>query len=268
MIKLCTIDLDGTLLDQKKNISKENKEAIIEATNQGCQIVLASGRPKDGITSILQELELIQPNHYVICYNGAKILNTFTQETIHSTTISGKTVKEAYLESKRLNLFFHAFKENEELITDQLNPYTDVETNINHISVQVVDILQIKDDEPFLKCMIVGPDEGITLGMTRLNSYFYQNFSVVRSSKIFLEILNKNTNKGYALEALAKHLNIPMSETMAIGDAGNDIEMIKRASIGVAMANSFEEVKKVAQYETTSNEDSGVAKAIKKFILS
>lgn len=267
MIKLCTIDLDGTLFDKEKRISKENKEAIRKANEKGCKIVIASGRPIQGIVPVLQDLNLFKHDDYVICYNGAKVFNTLTGDTICTNTISGKAVKELYKESQRLNVNFHAFKKNEQLITDRHNPYTDVETSINHIVDILVDFDTIEDNEEFLKCMMVGAEESITEAMKNLNSDYYNEYCVVRSSKIFLEFLNKNTNKGTALLQLASYLNIPRENTMAIGDAGNDLEMIKRAGVGVAMENGFEEVKKVANYITTSNEDSGVAKAISKFIL-
>ena len=81
-----------------------------------------------------------------------------------------------------------------------------------------------------------------------------------------MEFLNKNSDKGKALLMLAKYLNIKDDETMAIGDAGNDLSMILKAHVGVAMANAFKEVLDNANYITTSNEDDGVAKAINKFI--
>lgn len=115
--------------------------------------------------------------------------------------------------------------------------------------------------------MLVAAEHDITRAMNELDQKFYDRYSVVRSSKIFLEFLNKTTHKGSALKALANYLDLDIQETMAIGDAGNDLEMIKTAGIGVAMENAFEEVKKVADFITTSNEQDGVANAIKRFIL-
>ena len=266
MIKLCTIDLDGTLFDKEKNISLANKEAIKEAQKNGCKIVIASGRPIHGVVPVLEKLDLFKSDDYVICYNGAKVFNTKLGDTVYASTISGKTVKELYKESKRLKLNFHAFRKNEELITDVANPYTDVEVRINNIEFKIVDFNQIDDDEEFLKCMIVGEDSGITKAMQELNPRYYEEYCVVRSSSIFLEFLNKQTNKGSALKALAKHLKLDMSETMAIGDAGNELEMIKQAGIGVAMGNAFPEVKEYANFITATNEESGVAVAINKFV--
>lgn len=268
MIKICTIDLDGTLFDGKKQISKENKEAVLLAKKKGCRIVIATGRPYHGVYPVLKELDLLSSQDYVICYNGAKVFNTKTKELIFSSTILGSDIKSIYQLSKDFKAFFHAFRKNEELLTNQHNPYTDVEVTINHIEDHIIDFSTIKDDEEFLKCMIVGPAELLDTIEKQLDSSLKEKYSIVRSAPIFLEFLNPNTNKGTALEALAKHLSISMKDTMAIGDAGNDLAMIQMAEIGVAMENSFEEIKKAANYITASNETSGVAKALQKYVIT
>lgn len=267
MIKLVTIDLDGTLFDKKKNISLENKLAIKEARANGCKIVIATGRPISGVLPVLEELEMNSNDDYVIIYNGSKVFNIGTKEIIFSSTINGKTVKELYKESLKLGVNIHAFRKNEELITPKHNPYTDVEATINHIKDNLYDFNNINDDDEFLKAMMVDSDENITRIIPLVDKKFTDNLSMVRSSKIFLEFLNKNTHKGHALEALAKYLNIDMKDTMAIGDAGNDLPMILASGLGVAMENSFPEILNQADVVTLDNEHSGVAHAINKYVL-
>lgn len=267
MIKLIAIDLDGTLFDSKKNISKENKEAIKLAKEKGIKIVIATGRPVNGVLPILEELGLNDNADYVIIYNGAKVYNVGTKEIIFSSTINGKTVKALYNESLRLGVNFHAFRKNEELITPKHNPYTDVESKINNIPDNLYDFNKINDNDEFLKAMMVDSDENITKTIENINPVFSTEYSMVRSSKIFLEFLNKSTHKGHALKALANYLNISLEETMAIGDAGNDLPMIINAGIGVAMENAFPEVKAHADKITLDNEHSGVAYAILNYAM-
>ena len=266
MIKLIAIDLDGTLLDDHKNISEENLKAIKYAKEKGVKIVISTGRPYAGVKPILDKLNINGDDEYVIIYNGGKILNVGTGETIYSTTITGKTVKELYAESKILNTDIHAFRIDEELITPKHNPYTDVEAHINGIEDHLCDFNKIKDDELFIKCMLVSEDEKLTSAMANVNDKFYTEFSMVRSATIFLEFLNKNSDKGKAVSALANYLNISLDEVMAIGDANNDISMIKVAGVGVAMENAFDEVFEYANFTTDTNENSGVAKAILKYV--
>ena len=112
MIKIIAIDLDGTLFDNKKNISEENKIALKNAKDLGVKIVITTGRPFSGVKPVLDELELNSTLDYVIIYNGAKVFNIGTKEMIFSSSISGKTVKELYYESLRLNVHYHAFRLN------------------------------------------------------------------------------------------------------------------------------------------------------------
>lgn len=267
MIKLVTIDLDGTLFDNVKKISLENKIAIKKCHDLGVKIVIATGRPSKGVRPTLEELGLTTENDYAIIYNGAKIINVGKNELISSTTIKGSTVKELYEESKRLNIDIHAFRKNEELITPKHNPYTNIEATINHVEDKLFDFNKINDNNEFIKCMFVGSEENITKIIPLVDKKFPENYSMNRSSKIFLEFLNKKSDKGKALIELARYLNIDLSETMAIGDAGNDLPMIQAAGTGVVMENAFDDIKAHAQFITKSNLESGVAHALNKFIL-
>ena len=268
MIKIVTIDLDGTLFNSKKEITFENKIAIAKCHDLGVKIVIATGRPISGVMPVLEELGLTSTSDYAIIYNGSKIINVGTGETISVSSIDGAIIKKLYAESKRLGVFIHAYKENGDLITPLMNPYTEVEVTINRLDYNIVDFNTIKDDDKFIKCLFTGSNEDITRIMPLVNKEFYTNYSMVRSSKIFLEFLKKGIEKGSALKSLASYLNIKMEDTMAIGDAGNDIPMIAAAGIGVAMKNSFPEVFPHANYITKNdNNNSGVAEALNKFII-
>lgn len=268
MIKLVTIDLDGTLFDNVKNISNENKIAIKKCHDLGVKIVIATGRPITGVKPVLEELGLTTDEDYVIIYNGAKIYNVGKNELISSTNITGKTVKEIYHEANRLGVNVHAFRINDELITPKHNPYTDIEARLNHVEDHLFDFNQIKDDDLFIKAMMIDSEENINRIIPLVNQYFYDTLSVNRSSKIFYEFLNKNSDKGKGLITLAKYLNINIKDTMAIGDAGNDLPMIMAAGVGVVMENAFPEIKKHGTFITKSNIDNGVAYALDKFILN
>ena len=264
MIKLITIDMDGTLLKNNKELPKENIEAIEYAKSMGATVVLATGRPLKGVYRYLEKLNML--DGYVILYNGAIVYDIKNDKIIYSAFINGKTVKEIYKEANRLGLFFHAFRSNEELIVPVFNQYSLVEVKINQIAYKLFDINNIKDSDEFLKCMIVDESNNLDNAEKVINNDIKDNYSILRSSPIFLEFLNKNADKGSALEKLRDYLGIKSDETMAIGDAGNDIPMIKKAHIGVAMKNAFPYVLPYADYITDENEDCGVAKAIYKFV--
>jgi HAD superfamily hydrolase (TIGR01484 family) len=110
MIKIIAIDLDGTLFDKEKNISIENKKAIAYAKSKGIYVVICTGRPFNGVKHVLEQLNINSNDEYVICYNGAKVINVGTNELIYTSTITGSDVKDLYNESVKLKTCFHAFK--------------------------------------------------------------------------------------------------------------------------------------------------------------
>ncbi len=268
MVKLVAIDLDGTLFDSKKNISLDNINAIKKAKQMGVKVVIATGRPFCGVRPVLETLDLLSDSDYVICYNGAKVLNVGTQELIFSRNVDGKLAKDLYSFSILNNVNIHAFRDNEELITPKHNPYTDVESRINKVPDHLFDFCKINDDDSFLKVMLVDEKEKLDNIENTIDPHFFEDYSMVRSSLIFLEFLNKETDKGLALEKLSAYLNIDMENVMAIGDAGNDLNMIIKAGYGVAMKNSFPYIKEAAKYQTDDNEHSGVAKAFERFVFN
>lgn len=262
-IKLIACDLDGTLLTTKKEITKENIDAIKNLKE--ALFVVATGRPLDGIKDINEKLGLNFPNHYSICYNGAVIIENSTHKIIAKKTIPYDYIKEVFDFACLNQLNFHAFLDDGELITNEKNPYTLVEETINHIEARVVDINQIKKNQQFIKCMIVSSEEKLDQIMDKIPSTLKKKMNVSRSSKIFLEFQNPETNKGLGLKMLANYLKIDMNNTMAIGDADNDKSMLQVAKASVIMKNHFKGLEKYASFITKSNDESGVAYAIKHF---
>jgi HAD-superfamily hydrolase, subfamily IIB len=125
----------------------------------------------------------------------------------------------------------------------------------------------LPDDFEITKAIINGEENEIDSISEMVHQKFDKDYFVVRTGVGFLEIFPKDVNKGAALTALAKELNLDLSETMAMGDRDNDIPMLKIAGKGVAMGNALPGVKESSDYVTTDNNSSGVGKAIEKFAL-
>ena len=267
MIKLICCDLDGTLLTKEKKLTNENKLAIKKFREKGGHFVIATGRPIEGVLDLIKELDLTAYNDATLTYNGAVVRLNKTKEFLNKITISGKIVKDLYKESLRLGTYFHFFSETGELYTPEENEYTQVEERINKIEAKVVDPLTfVKDDDRFIKAMMVGDNEVLNYARNNLDKRFL-GLSIVRSSLIFLEFQDYNVSKGNGLKFLQKYYNLNDDETMAFGDEENDLSMIKEAYIGVAMENGVELCKKAAKFITKDNEHSGVAFGIEKFAL-
>lgn len=266
MYKLIALDMDGTLLREDKTISEGTKIAIEKAKKKGVKIVLASGRPTEGIRSYLEELDLLSGEDFVVSYNGAVVQNTKTKEIINRTVLSGVDLHELYELSKELGVNIHAFSK-EGCITPELTKYSILEGDINNIPVITVDYKDVAKEEEIIKIMMVEEPEILQKAIDSLPKEIYEKYTVVRSAPFFLEFLNKKVNKGTGVEALANSLGIKQEEVICMGDAGNDEHMIRYAGLGVAMGNAFEEIKEMADFITKSNDEDGVAYVINKFVL-
>ncbi|GLT14507.1 sugar-phosphatase [Vibrio algivorus] len=267
MYKLIAIDMDGTLLNSSGKISEHNKQAITQARQQGVHVVLASGRPLDGMRAALNELEMTQDSDYVISYNGSLVQTVASNTMIRQEILTGKEAKLLNNWAKRLNVFIHAFSLEQGLISPQSNPYTTHESEINGITLTERPFETLNDGDPILKVMMVEEEGKLTQAIEQIPHELHQQFTIVRSSPFFLEFMNPTSDKGSGVQALAKHLGIQASEVMTLGDAGNDHHMLEYAGLGVAMGNATEATKKIADYVTETNENSGVALAIEKFVL-
>ncbi len=267
MYKIIALDLDGTLLDSKKKISDVNKKALKDASDNGIKVVIATGRPYQGVQHIIKELNLENTDNYVMCFNGGLIYHLLTNTPIYNASLTGKEVKKLYNESLELNINIHAFTSSQQLIAPKQSEYTDHEANINKITTEYTNFNLLKDEDIFIKAMLVDPVDKVDSILDKIDPIWYSEYSVVRSAPFFLEFLNIKAQKGVALEALAKHLGYTIEQTVAFGDAENDLSMISMAGLGVCMSNGMPKVLEIADYVTKSNDEDGVAYAIYEKIL-
>lgn len=265
MYRLIAIDMDGTLLREDKTISDRTKHAIERAVEKGVKIVLASGRPIEGLERYLEELQLLSEEDYVMSFNGSVIQNVKTKAPVFKNILKGSDLKVLYTLSKKIGVNIHAFTKKG-CMTPVMNEYTELEGRINGIEVHEIDFDTIDDEEDVIKVMFIDPEPVLEEAIKKIPSSTYEEFTVVRSAPYFLEFLNKASSKGTGVKALSDYLGIKQEEVICIGDAGNDLDMIQFAGLGVAMGNAFEVVKEAADYITYDNEADGVAHVIEKFI--
>ena len=272
MIKLIAIDMDGTLLNGKKHIDKVQKEAIHEAIEAGIKIVLCTGRPLYGILPFYEELGLseLDSEGYVILNNGCSIHKTKDWELIDQVNFTSDDIDYLYKFSEGYDINFTLVndyyyfnigrKPTDELITDAGFVFSDI-TNIS--------LKEAKNGKhKIIKIMFLGNPNIMANFQKENESILKDKYSSVLSQPYIYEILPKGNNKGTGLKKLAKKLGIKQEEIMAIGDGNNDIEMFEYAHYSVAMENGTKPARKAAKYQTDSNENNGVAKAIRKYALN
>lgn len=266
MYKLIAVDMDGTLLNEKKEISNRCYEDIMKLKESGKKIVLATGRPLNGILRYIEKLNLMDEDDYVVAFNGALVQSTQTKQILFNKPLSLDAYKELYELSKQLEINIHALTDNS-VLTPKDNPYTEIESSINKIPTIEGPIEDVDISTIIIKVMFVDDPAKLDAIIPLLPQWVKEKYSILRSSPIFLEFLDKSVNKGAGVSAITQQLGMKPEEVICVGDAENDIAMIQFAGLGVAMANATEEVKAVADYITLSNEEDGVAHVIEKYML-
>lgn len=266
MYKMIALDMDGTLLNTEKNISKATYDAIQNAKNKGVKVVLATGRPVKGIHKYLNELDLINDDDYAVAFNGAIVQTTKSEKIIAKNLLDIKDAELLYELSKTLNVNIHALT-NDACITPKISKYSLVEAEMNSIPINELDFTNLAKDTTIVKVMFIDEENILDKAIKKIPKEFYDKYTVVKSSPYFLEFLNKKVSKGIGVKLLAENLGIDMKDVICVGDHENDIEMIKYAGLGVAMENAINELKVVANFITKSNDEDGVAHVINKFIL-
>ena len=264
--QLIALDMDGTLLNNKKEVSPRNRKAIKAARAKGKSVVIATGRSLVGIKHMLEDLELNTHEDYVVAFNGALVQNVSTGEVILRQSVTHEDYQSLYELSKIYGVHIQALTESY-VTTPVHNPYTQVEADLNHIEIVKCDVADFPLDETIVKVMFVDAKEKLDEVERMIPQILHEQYTVVRSAPIFLEFLNKSVSKGVGVDAIAKLKSIGPGEVICVGDAGNDLAMIEYAGLGVAMGNAYDYVKAVANHITDTNEQDGVAKVIETFML-
>ena len=183
--------MDGTLLRKDKTVSERTKKAIDDAREKGVTVVLATGRPIDGVTRYLEELDMYGENDYVLSYNGGLVLKTKDREPICKIGLTGEDLHYLYEVSKDLGVNIHAFSETKGLITPKNSKYTEVEANINNIKINIEDFNKLEKEHSIIKIMMIDEEEVLQKAVDNLPKEVYDKYTVVRSTPYFLEFLNK-----------------------------------------------------------------------------
>ncbi len=259
MIKALFLDIDGTLLSFKTHSIPPSAVAAINAAQaQGVKIIIATGRAMPLITV----LDGISPDGYITT-NGCNCFDA-QKRSIYKCPIRHEDMKAlvAYLEETG-NKMPMAFCADDRVFLNTVTPL--VEEIGEMLNIPIFDV------EPLA--------HALETDITEIIAYFTKeeeqaifaplmpHCEFPRWHPKFTDIVMQGHNKQTGIDRMTAHFGIDLSETMAIGDGGNDIEMLQHAAIGVAMGNATEVVKAVADYVTAHVDEDGLAKAIEHFIL-
>lgn len=268
-IKLVAIDLDGTLLNSQREVSAQNKAAILKAKEQGVKVVLVTGRPLKGMLHILEECQLTEEGDIGLTYNGGLVQWTQTGETLSQITHDREDAIDVFKLSQDLDLPVNFI----DLDTVYEPPYpkgkpSQYSKHMKALPYKPVDMVDLPDPFPINKIVMCWHEDELDEKIKDIPSIYHERYTIMKSRDNLLEILPKSVDKGKGLIQLGELLDIGLDEMMAIGDQENDLAMVQTAGTGVAMANATDRVKEAAQVITKSNDEHGVAYAIEQYVLN
>ncbi len=267
--KLLVLDVDGTLLNDAKEISKRTRAALLKVQQMGVRIVLASGRPTFGLIPLAKMLELNNYGGFIVSYNGCQIIKAENGEILFERRINPEILP--YLEKKARKNGFAIFTYHDDtLLTDNVeSPHVLQEAQLNNLKIVKEEEFSTAIDFAPCKCMLVSDDEQALIDLEmHWKKRMAGTLDAFRSEPYFLEVVPCGIDKANTLGFLMEHLNVQRDEVIAIGDGTCDVTMLQLAGMGVAMGHSLDSVKVCADYVTASNDDDGVAQAVEKLILA
>lgn len=267
-IKLIATDMDGTLLNDVKEISPRNLVAIKEANQRGIKTVLATGRPIKGVQKYIEQLGLTGPDEFVLTYNGAYVQNLNGEVLVEHTLEYADFLKWDYLTNLyRSNV--HAETLHHFYTTSQnLNQFITAESFLTEMPIRVRTARELDPQIKISKLMVTDFPEFLNEFIKKVPEKYFNEYQISQSEDFFLEINNKQASKGCGVYELAAKLNIKPEEVMILGDQGNDLSMFKQPEfLKVAMGNAVDMIKEHADQITATNQEDGFAQAVEKYAL-
>ena len=283
-MKILFTDLDGTLLDDNKDISQRDFDAINGMIAQGHKFVVTTGRPLVSAKRIAEKYGFVKPGFYLVSFNGGLIYDCGTGESILTRRISVDDVKFIMDAAFRAGMHAHTYAGDlvvSEHETEQLKTYC---------RLMQMDYVVVKDIREYFGTISTGTVPGSPINVVvkppiKVNIItpldhsslvdFRADMRKTTAGKLFdvfskpemLEFSDLKSNKGDAVRFMADFYKVPLAHTIAVGDEENDCPMIEAAGVGVAVANASQVAKDVADYVTEcDNNHSALSEVIEKFV--
>ncbi|MGK6341356.1 HAD family hydrolase [Chryseobacterium sp. DT-3] len=260
-IKLIVTDMDGTFLNSDYEVSPNFPSVFKELKKRNILFVPASGRQMPGITQYFEDIKneigfIAENGGYVIYKNKELFADKLEHQFIVDITAAVREIPgaRAVLSAKKKAYY----ESDDQQFIDYFTKYYTENQKVNDLGEEV-------DDDAF-KIAVYHPGGSEKNLYPFLKKFRENNLEVVVSGKYWLDIMNKDINKGNALEKLQNLLNITPSQTMSFGDYMNDITMLERSKYSYAMENAHPSVKDAASFSTLSNDDFGVLETISEYL--
>ena len=255
--KAVVLDMDGTLLNSKLEIDVRTAEVLKKFRSIGGKVYIATGRTYLSLKPYYDILALDTP---VIAYNGAKVVSCLG-ETVFEYPMGCDLVKYFIDLSRRTGIHLNLYQNEKWLVEDPFNKESEIYEEISGLSPEESDFENL--EEYFsTKVLFISEKERLDELREEIILELDGQVHVTASKPFFLEVMKKGVNKGDTLKKLMESEGISLDEVIVFGDGLNDMEMIKAAGLGVAMGNSYEELKEAADLITGDNDSNGIAEVM------
>ncbi len=265
--KILVLDIDGTLVNSKKEITPETLKYIKQIQEMGHKVALASGRPFPGLRQYTEPLELARYGGYALSFNGGKVIDCATETVIYQKNIPNRYAKVLYDFAREKKIGLVTYKKNQVITGTDTDDYMAYEARLNHMELCKVDDFLKCVDFDMTKCLMTVDPEVSEQYEKELAALVSPELNVFRSEPYFIEITVQGVDKAESIARLLEHIGMKRENCICCGDGFNDKTMVAYAGIGVAMGNAQQVVKDVADYVTASCDEDGVVEVIRKFIL-
>lgn len=264
--EVLVLDVDGTLVNTKKEITKRTKNALIECQENGIKVVIASGRCTEGIRHQAKAIGLDRYGGYILSFNGGRTTNFATGEVVYDIPLPEGMLHELYDYSRQEHtglLTYH----NGVIIADRADdPYIVMDGEACDIPIEVPEDFHRDVHFNVNKCILTGSPEELAKLEPKAAEKYAGKLSVYRSEGFYLEMMPLGVDKAYGISKLLERLGYSRSQVVCCGDGFNDVSMIEYAGLGVAMANAKKEVREKADYIAPSCDEDGLVDVIHRFI--
>ncbi|MBQ6426402.1 MAG: HAD family phosphatase [Clostridia bacterium] len=270
--KLIALDLDGTLLNTSKQLTKRNEDALRRAAAEGVQIVPATGRIYEIIPDFIRALDFV---NYVIVANGSWVLRTSDMTVMYRAEIPCRKALELMEYMDTLPVIYDCYMDGEAwmseaqwLAADEFIENVHYRKMVREFRKPVPDLKRFVAERGhgIMKTQCFFKDRNFRQIMLREVSERFPDIAASSSLPNNVELNDAESDKGKALLCLAEKLGIPRESTVAFGDGLNDITMLLAAGTGIAMENADDEVKAIADRVAGHCDDDGVARMISELL--
>lgn len=268
MKKIIAVDIDGTLLNSKRQITAKTKDALIKAQSLGHIVVIASGRDPFGVFPFARDLEFDKNNGLLSNFNGGRITNFQTKDVLINHPLDMDLAREILKFSQENIDMGYIIYTNDGIITNSHDTYVlDEVCQKAFTTYKVVENLADSLDFTINKIMFSQDPKLIDKDAKKLKDKFFDRTAQVKSTPYFYEIMPKGIDKGRSLAEIAEYYDMDMKDVIAFGDEENDLTMIEMAGVGVVMANGTDKMKNIADFVTKSNDEDGIAYYLETYVF-